>query len=353
MSTENISFRERVNALHSLLSGQKNICIAIHARPDGDALGCSSAMYGFIRTLGEKNVCVVSPDPSPANLLFVTEGVRFLSAKENLQEAGDSIKGADVLICMDMSGASRADILSNDILESNSAKVLIDHHQNPQTEQFSLIFSETEISSACELTYRILLAMPGIGKTTDLPLSVLTSLMTGMTTDTNNFDNSVFPSTLAMASDLLAAGVDRDGILLHIYNEFRENRLRAMGYLLSKNMRITPYGAAYMILDEQTYKHFDLKDGETESFVNIPLALYNVRLSIFLKQDGNVFRVSVRSKRGTSALRIARDHFNGGGHECASGGRLSIPEEVSGPEDAASYIEKVTARFLQKELPAE
>ena len=354
MNTEPIIFKDRVNALYSTLRGEKSICIAIHARPDGDALGCSCAMYRFILTLpGKKDVCIVSPDPYPSNLGFVTQGVRIIDAKSNFEAARKAIREAGALLCMDMSGASRAGVLSDDILESGAVKVLIDHHQEPHLEQFGLVFSETAISSASELTYQILMEMPGTGKCGDLPHGVLSALMTGMTTDTNNFANSVYPSTLKMASDLLNEGVDRDGILLQIYNQFRENRLRAMGYLLHENMKITPQGAAYMILDSETRERFGLEDGETEGFVNMPLTLARVRLSIFLRQDGNTFRVSVRSRRGTSALQIARQYFNGGGHECAAGGRLSIPEDISGADEAATYIEQVTARFLQMESPAD
>lgn len=60
-----------------------------------------------------------------------------------------------------------------------------------------------------------------------------------MTTDTNNFSNSVFPSTFEMASRLIEAGVDRDAILVSLYNNYRENRLRLMGFLMSEKLTIT------------------------------------------------------------------------------------------------------------------
>ena len=90
-----------------------------------------------------------------------------------------------------------------------------------------------------------------------------------MTTDTNNFANSVFPSTLHMASDLLGAGVDRDMILDRIYNQYRENRLRLMGHMMKDLLKITADGVAYIVLDRKTMDLYNVAEGDTEGFVNM------------------------------------------------------------------------------------
>ena len=133
--------------------------------------------------------------------------------------------------------------------------------------------------------------------------------MTGMTTDTNNFANSVYPSTLAMASELLAAGVDRDRILQHIYNHFGENRLRLKGHMFKDLMRVTPDGVAYMVLDRATQEEYQVAEGDTEGFVNEPLSIAGVKMSILAKEDTDRIRISIRSKKGTSANRCAKAHF--------------------------------------------
>jgi phosphoesterase RecJ-like protein len=212
-------------------------------------------------------------------------------------------------------------------------------------EQFALIFSETEISSTCELLYHILMHTRNIAHDASrLPAESATSLMTGMITDTNNFANSVYPSTLIMASALLAAGVNRDDILDKLYNQHSENRLRLMGHMMKDLMTLTSDGAAYIVLDKKTQEAYNVQEGDTEGFVNMPLSITNVRMSILIKEDIGRLRVSIRSKKGTSANRCARMYFNGGGHENAAGGRLEIP--VS---EAASYIEKHVHEFLNNE----
>jgi phosphoesterase RecJ-like protein len=170
--------------------------------------------------------------------------------------------------------------------------------------------------------------------------------MTGMTTDTNNFANSVFPSTLRMASELIEAGVDRELIISNLYNQHKESRMRLMGVVLKDLMKITPDGVAYIILNKEILKEYHIEDGDTEGFVNLPLSIAKVKMSIMLKEDGDKVRVSIRSKRGISANRCSKLHFNGGGHENAAGGRLYMPRDIKNIEDAASYIEEHTHTFM-------
>jgi phosphoesterase RecJ-like protein len=173
--------------------------------------------------------------------------------------------------------------------------------------------------------------------------------MTGMTTDTNNFANSVFPSTLHMASDLLAAGTDRDFILNRLYNQYSENRLRLMGHMMKDLLKITGEGVAYIVLDRNTQEEYKTAEGDTEGFVNMPLSIADVRMSILAKEDNDRIRISIRSKKGTSANRCARAYFNGGGHENAAGGRLTIPEDIRGIDEVGEYIERTTHTFLNDE----
>lgn len=114
-------------------------------------------------------------------------------------------------------------------------------------------------------------------------------------------------------------------------------------------MTITPDGVAYMVLDAETLKKFQIDEGDTEGFVNMPLSIKNVRMSLLLKEDGDRVRVSIRSKKGTSANRCSRLHFNGGGHENAAGGRLYIPQDIRNITEAGAYIEKHTHLFFKNE----
>ena len=182
-----------------------------------------------------------------------------------------------------------------------------------------------------------------------LPAEAATAIMTGMTTDTNNFMNSTYPSTLRMASSLLEAGVDRDMIIQNVYNSFKETRIKLQGHVLKDLLNITPDGVAYIILDKGTLRKYNVQDGDTEGFVNIPLSIKGVLMSIFIKEDEDRVRVSIRSRKGVSANRCAQKYFNGGGHENAAGGRLFIPRDIAGINDAEEYIKRTTHIFMTEE----
>ena len=341
-----------IQTLCTMLDNASHISIVSHMKPDGDALGSCLAMYSYAVMCG-KECSIVLPHNYPSNLSFLisSECAENIAIHEDEpQKALDLIGASDLIICLDFNAFHRADLLCSALESSKAAKILIDHHLNPDREAFDLVFSETEVSSASELLYHILMATPRIdGDAAKLPTCAINALMTGMTTDTNNFANSVYPSTLQMASGLLAAGADRDFILLNIYNMFSENRLRLLGLILKDLMVITGNGVAYIVLDSQTLRRYNISEGDTEGFVNMPLSIKDVRMSLLLKEDGNRVRVSIRSKKGTSANRCARKYFNGGGHENAAGGRLMIPDDIADITSAAAYIEKYTERFFNEE----
>ena len=348
----NIINTENTQRLHELLTSSCKPVIVTHMRPDGDAIGSSLGVYHVLRLYG-KRAKIALANPAPANLdfLLTPEVMEDIHIHETDQEATENaIRSSDLIICLDFNAFHRTDTLENALTEATAVKVLIDHHLAPDTEKFQLIFSKQDISSASELLYNILMLLPPIGNdASKLPAEAATALMTGMTTDTNNFANSVYPSTFAMASELISAGTDRDMIISKIYNRFKESRLRLQGHILKDLMHTTDYGVAYIVLDKQTMLKYNVEEGDTEGFVNLPLTIDNIVLSIFVKEDNGYARISVRSKKGTSANRCAKTYFNGGGHENAAGGRLYIPGNIDCIGMAGDYIEKVTYEFMNNE----
>ena len=342
-----------IQALEALIYEARKISIVTHQKPDGDAMGSSVALYHYLRMCGKDSVRIILNDRFPANLDFLTSGVTFgdIIFFQEMQETAEIlIRDSDLIFCLDFNAFHRTDKMENVLTESKARKVLIDHHLNPVRSAFDLSFSETEISSASELLYQILIRTSRIGMdATLLPSESAVALMTGMTTDTNNFSNSTYPSTFLMASDLLAAGVDRDAILSNLYNQFGENRLRVMGHMMKDLLTITEDGVAYIVLDKADQERYSVAEGDTEGFVNMPLSIAKVRMSILAKEDEGKIRISVRSRKGTSANGCARTYFNGGGHENAAGGRLRIPEDVQGVEEVAAYIERHTHIYLNQE----
>ena len=339
---------EKAEKLGAIISSGGNAAIVVHTRPDGDALGSGIAMRRYLSEAKGMDATLIIPDTLPLTLGFLTDGEPIVNAEKDAASAREAILGCDLLIVLDMNAFRRAGALEDTLCGCPAKeKVLIDHHLNPQEDQFTLVFSKQDISSASELLYWILTSLEGGPE--KLPSACLDALMTGMTTDTNNFANSVYPSTLEMAGELLAAGVDRDAIVGHLYQEYSETRIRAFAALLGEHLTILPGGIAYIVATGEFQKKYPLLPGETEGLVNIPMSIKAVNMSLFLKEEKDHFHVSIRSKKGWSANRMARESFNGGGHELAAGGKLFFPRDIASPANIYDYLAATAARFVQKD----
>jgi phosphoesterase RecJ-like protein len=339
--------QENIRAFREAIQHSTRIAVVGHTHPDGDALGSCTALSLWLAGRGKAVSCIF-PDTPADNLLFIlSPKVNYLYGDAHAAAARKALEACELLIQLDCNQFSRTEELAPFLEASSAQKILIDHHLNPDRESFDIVFSTPEISSASELLYWVLKAAEGdtLGPL-GLGMTIGTALMAGMTTDTNNFANSVFPSTFQMASELIAAGVNRDALLQQLYSSYRENRVRLMGYMQYEGLKVLPEGAAYMILTKDIMSRFDLREGESEGLVNVPLSIGAVKLSVLLKEDDGHFRVSVRSKKGTSAQQLAVRFFHGGGHENASGGKLFIGPDIANAQAAEAYVSNALKTFL-------
>lgn len=339
--TVNSSIAER---FFEIVSGASDIAIVGHHNPDGDCIGCLTGMNAWIRHIFEgagKNVSMLVPNAFPDYLKFMpgADSIKIYGSAPGAVEA--AISSAELIICMDFNNLARSEGMASHIGKSKAKKVLIDHHPFP--EDFAdLMISETEVSSASEVAWWLLNAVSAL-KETDITDDVKTSLYTGMMTDTNNFCNSVFPSTFLMASQIADSAVDREMIQAEIMNSFSEQRMRLMGEVLLNKMHIfSDLKAASIVLDQKTKEDFSYRDGDSEGFVNLPLKIKDVEISALFTQSDGFIKVSLRSKGAVSVNRLSRQYFNGGGHERAAGGRLyDMPIE-----EAEDYFVKSLRSFL-------
>ena len=275
----------QISALEALLSQGGDCVIVTHTRPDGDALGSATALCSYLRECRGLNASIVLPDSAPDNLSFILQGFEAVVASAQSGKAAGLISSCKLLFCLDFNAFPRAEGLQDLLAASHAEKILIDHHLNPDREAFKLCFSSCEVSSACEMLYSVLLALPDIGTDASrLPSRCRYALMAGMTTDTNNFANSVYPGTLRMASALLESGTDRDSIIDMLYKRDRLQKISAFADLLSSHMQILPGGIACIFMSSDMRKAYGLMDGETEGLVNIPLSIDRVKVRVSIPE---------------------------------------------------------------------
>ena len=110
-----------------------------------------------------------------------------------------------------------------------------------------------------------------------------------------------------------------------------------MGFCLYEKMKVFPeYRTALITLSSKELHKFNFVNGDAEGFVNIPLSIKGVDFSVFMREDTDKIKISLRSQGTFPANKVATDLFNGGGHLNASGGEsyLSLADTVSKFEDA-------------------
>lgn len=335
---------KNTDQLWDMIDSCSNIVLVGHTNPDGDAIGSLSAMYHFLKQTGKQSVMMV-PNPFPNFLSCLDPADNpILTYRNNNQQCDRILATADLIICMDMSGPGRIDEMSESVFNGNAAKrILIDHHLNPAADSFDIVISDTEVSSTCELLLSLILDFPAIAGDIDrLNFECATSITAGILTDTNNFANSIFASTLERVSLLLRRGVDRDGLYNAIFCSYSASRMKLMGYLLSNKMVLTHGGSvAFIILDNKEKEQYSYCTGDSEGFVNLPLRIRGVKMSALLTEDDGFVKVSLRSKGTLDVNMFARQYCNGGGHRNASGGRLYM--DIS--ETAAYFTASIEDYF--------
>lgn len=329
--------------LHSLICSAGNIVIFGHENPDGDSIGSAVGMFHYLAGIGKRPHIVIA-SRLPDNLDFLIPEGSISYYNEDAPACEQAIAAADLLIFLDMNGVDRSGAVSK-VVESSAvdvSKVLIDHHLNPRVEDFDVVISDTEVSSACELLYQVLLRQSGVdGDIRKLSLECVTAIMAGILTDTNNFANSVYPSTYLAVSALQARGVDRDSLYDAVFRSYSRSRMRLMGYMLKDNMRFLSPCVAYFTLSLAEKETYSFLRGDSEGFVNLPLSIKDIQMTALFTEDVGFVKVSLRSKGNLDVNDFAHRYCNGGGHKNASGGRLYMPLE-----QVPDYFESKVKEFF-------
>lgn len=332
----------QIERLEKMLERARSVVVTCHLSPDGDAIGSSLALCGVLRRLG-KYANVVLPDQLPLNLRFIAEEeIRPVVYSMHPNHASVLVERADIVFCLDYNSMHRIDKLAEVIEPCRAPRILIDHHEDPETELFKLWMSYPEMSSTCELVYRIIVQS---GWQRHIDRFVARALYLGLMTDTGNFihDNSENPELYYIVADLLRYDIDKGELYNRAMNTFTENALRLQGHALSKKMELYPdHRVALIVLTAAELEEYDYHKGDTEGLVNRPLSIPGVTWSVFMREDKRCVKVSMRCEKGFRVDTLCARYFNGGGHELAAGGDF-----FGSMDDAVAVFHRMLA-----ELPA-
>ena len=305
---------------NDLLASPKKIIITTHQNPDADALGSSLGMAGYLTKKGHE-VTVITPTEYPDFLHWMTGNDKVLDFENYHQtaKAKAKIAEAEVIFCLDFSALNRLKNLESLVRKSLAKKVLIDHHQMP--EKFAdFVFWNDHAAAACELIFQLIETL-GDKNLIDIPIAEC--FYSGLMTDTGSFRfDSTTKEVHRIAGELIETGINVAKIHRQIFDSNSFERLQFLGYVLGQKLVHLPeFNTAYFTISEEELKRFNSKTGDTEGMVNYALSIKGVVFAAIFTDRGDMIRISFRSVDEFSVSDFSRNHFSGGGHKYAAGGR--------------------------------
>jgi phosphoesterase RecJ-like protein len=311
---------------------KQRFVIASHARPDGDSIGSQLAAAYALRALG-KQVTVVNADPAPPPLMQFP-GVPDIQITNRVRVEPGEDAAVIVMECGDLARTGVAGLERFFVIN-------IDHH--PGNTSFGQLNWFDDTAAACgELVFDLVAAL-GVPLSHEIAIHVYLAILT----DTGSFHYSgISPRTFDICRQALEAGVDPVLVARNVYDSNNMGRLKLFGGVLSA-MQIDPTGRiAIVYLDHEMARQAGGTYEDTEGLVNLPLTVKEIQAVVFFKQnEGDEYRVSLRSKGDIDIGSVAKE-FGGGGHKNAAGCT------VTGPIDALQklFIEKIERAIVLVEL---
>jgi phosphoesterase RecJ-like protein len=312
-----------ISEIFPLLEEPKNIVITFHQKPDADAMGSGLGLYNFLIQFGH-TVTVISPTNWAGFLSWMPGAKKVLDFEMQNEKALNALKDAQWLFCLDFNVLSRARNMEPVINRLTCTKILIDHHQQPQTEAFDYGISNTLKSSTAEMVFDFII---NSGHAEKINIDVSECLYAGVMTDTGSFRfNSTSADVHRMVAKLKETGLNHSQIHENLFDNFMEGRFRFFGNTLLNRMEIFyEYNTALIAIPQKDLIKFNVKTGDTEGLVNFPLSIKGIKLAAIIIDRGDERKSSFRSKGGFDVNTFARKYFNGGGHFNAAGGKNTEP----------------------------
>jgi phosphoesterase RecJ-like protein len=322
-------YKDDIKALEALLQTPKHISVIGHINPDGDAVGSCMAWGLFLKKLGHR-VNIILPNAYPDFLSWVPHQEEMLIHSDLKEDVNKFIQDSDLIFTLDFNSLSRVGKDLQQVLEAiEKSFVMIDHHLAPD-DYAELTFSNPKFGSTAEFVYAVI---ESLEQTDLIDKDIASCLYLGIMTDSGSFK---FPSTTSRThrtvANLMDKGADAAKIQQQTFDSNSYSRLKLLGKAMENLVYMEEYNTAYISLSQCDLDQHHFQKGDTEGFVNYGLSIKNVNLAAIFKEDlqQGIVKISLRSKGDLDVNLIAREHFSGGGHKNAAGGKseLSLKDTI-------------------------
>jgi len=307
------AFEEQFRQVWSLIESGDSFVVSGHVKVDGDALGGMLAMRLVLLDMG-KTVRAVHCEPLPY-------AYRFLPGFDSVclpDEIADD-EQYDVGIVLDSGALSRLGSASA-IVQRARDLISIDHHKDWQ--DFGAVnLIDLQAAAVGETLFELF-------KWAGVPLDkrVALALYTSIVTDTGGFRYATTTArTHAIASDLLASGVDPGEVGRYLYDNRPIALLQLLGLALGTIDQACGGRITWMSVDADMIDRTCAGPEHLEGFVNYPRSVDGTEVAVlFAELEPAKTKVSIRSNVSVDVGAIAAQ-FGGGGHYRAAGCTIEAP----------------------------
>lgn len=287
-------------AIKQCLDESKNVIIASHVRPDGDAIGSLLGLGLALQNAG-KVVQMVLVDGVPASYRHL-EGSHLIVKEATL--------ACDTFITVDCADFKRVGKAFENFRKPD---INIDHHKtNERFGTLNLVESE-EVATAAILANHL----PTWGFEITKPIAAV--LLTGIITDTLGFRTAnTNPSALRLCAMLMETGANMPDLYMRslVHKSFPAARYWGAG--LSSLEQKDGIVWSTLTLDDRKQSRYGGNDDA--DLINLISAIDGNRVGIvFVEQSDQHVKISWRAlEDGIDVSPIAKQ-FGGGGHAAAAG----------------------------------
>lgn len=284
------------------LRERQSFILTSHARPDGDAIGSQMALAFALDAIG-KTVRLVDRDAAPVPY-------RDFPGMDRIELAPRVEGAADAVVLLECSTPNRTEVAGLDAYPM----INIDHHLG--NTMYGVVNWFDASAAACgEMVAEIIDAL-------EVPWTreIAAHLYLALSTDTGSFRfGPVTGRTFEICRRIAETGLDLPTLSRQIFDSYSLGRVRLMGALLSRMELHCDDRLALLIFDDDLLSANGASIDDTEGLVNVPLGAREIlAVALFKRQNGNGYRMSLRSKGKVDVRQVAMQ-FDGGGHRNAAG----------------------------------
>jgi phosphoesterase RecJ-like protein len=309
----------REQVLHAIRRAERFLLVT-HENPDGDALGSLVAMHGVLELLGKDSQMFIGADEFPLPYEY-----RFFLLDGLVSEVPADL-GERLVVFLDCGNIDR----NPAVLDQGDGAlriVNVDHHHD-NTRFGAIDHVVPEASCTAEIVWDLMRGL-GVAPTA----AIADALYVGLVTDTGRFMyENTGTRAHAMAAELIAAGVDVQGVYRRLYEGMPFAKLQLLARALDGVRRFDDGRLTLSRLRREDFEGTGAEESYSEGIIDNLRAVAGTKVAVLVRELLDPARVgrakvSLRSADGDVDVSVIARAGGGGGHRQAAGFTTDLGDE--------------------------